>query len=102
VVTRVQSVLYRVVPAVLILGLAAYTAFGPTGLVEERRLAHDAEKARQAWLDVEKRVDLKMFEDLRLGRDAVEVERLAADELGLARPGAKLYEFEGDELAEGR
>lgn len=97
--SRTMSVLVRVVPTVLLAGLAVYTVVGPDGVKDYLALRRQAEQARQDWIDLERDNDRLVLDVQHLQEDPIHMERLVADELHLARPGATLYVFDEDGTA---
>jgi cell division protein FtsB len=91
---RSKLILARVVPSALLIGLVLASVHGGDNIMRYWELQQTAEASRQAWAEQE-RENTKMLLQLRqLDRDPVNLERLIAEELGMAREGATLYHFD--------
>lgn len=95
---RTRHILVVSIPLVFMVGIVGYTIFGEGGAIDVWRLEREADAAQQRWAEADLANDRRLFEIQRQKTDHLQVERLAADELGLAHPGATLYWFEGDEI----
>ncbi|MCB9662623.1 MAG: hypothetical protein H6732_00770 [Alphaproteobacteria bacterium] len=95
---RTRHILVLSGPFVFIVGIIGFTIFGEGGARDVWRLEREADVSQQRWAEADVANDRRLFEIQRQKTDHLQVERLAADELGLARPGATLYWFEGDEI----
>lgn len=93
--TRTQTILVRLVPAILLLGLAALNVHA---YLEARELRHRKEVAFGTLGSVQRDNDQLVWAIQCRRKDPLCVERQAADEHLVAREGARLYVFEGDTL----
>lgn len=90
---RVKRIAARVVPSTLLVAVVAWTLVGPNGLQDLYTLSKHADEARDRWADLEKANTRLLLDLQRLQSDPINLERLAADQLGLVRPGTTLYAF---------
>lgn len=93
---RLRALVYQVVPTLVLFGLAAYTVWGEHGYVEWTHRAREAEAARAHLAELDGENDRLMLRVRELQDDPIVLERLVADELGLVRPGGRLYVFADD------
>jgi hypothetical protein len=84
------------IPVAVIVGLVFVTVRGPSGLLRYWELNAQADVARQAWGQAELANNRVLLDLKHLSSDPVAVERMAADELGYAGPGAVLFYFAED------
>ena len=91
---RVQRVLARVIPSTVLIGVVVWTLVGPNGLRDLYTLSEHANEARDRWANLEKANTRLLLDLQRLEQDPINLERLAADQLGLVRPGTTLYAFD--------
>ena len=90
-------VVYAVVPAALLIGVAASSIWGRNGLHEWQRLEAARQEAN-AELGALQRENQRLLREMRLmDRDPVVLERLVAEELGWGREGTTLVRFEAEE-----
>lgn len=92
--SRLQPLLLRVVPSLLVVSLVVLTIWGDGGMLEYYDLKAVVEERKDAWAEVERDNMRLMHELKRLESDPVNLERIVAEELGWARSGATLYYFE--------
>lgn len=85
----------RWMPAAVLVGLVAWTLIGPYGLRDAYALSRRADEARDRWAGLERENTRLLLEIQKLDADPVNLERAAADELRLVRPGTRLYAFDG-------
>lgn len=97
--SRTQAIVARLVPATIIIGLATYTVVGPGGFLDLMSLRRQASETRQHWASLEKENDHLLLEVQQMQTDPIHLERMVADELGLAREGATLYYFDDEDGA---
>lgn len=91
-----KTLLLNGIPTVVIVGLVVMTVRGSGGLFDYWQLAEQAESAKDAWTRQERENNVLLLELQRLKNDPIQVERLAASELGYAGPGSVLYYFQDD------
>lgn len=92
---RLRAILYQVVPTLVLFGLAAYTVWGEHGYLAWSERDREADAARAELARIERENDRLLLRVREMQDDPLVLERLAADELGLVRPGGRLYVFEG-------
>ena len=92
--SRFQRVLARVIPSTVLIGVVVWTLVGPNGLRDLYTLSEHANEARDRWANLEKANTRLLLDLQRLEQDPINLERLAADQLGLVRPGTTLYAFD--------
>lgn len=92
--SRVQRILARVIPSTVLVGVVVWTLVGPNGLRDLYTLSEHANEARDRWANLEKANTRLLLDLQRLQQDPINLERLAADQLGLVRPGTTLYAFD--------
>lgn len=92
--SRVQRILARVVPSTVLIAVVVWTLVGPNGLRDLYTLSEHANEARDRWANLEKANTRLLLDLQRLQQDPINLERLAADQLGLVRPGTTLYAFD--------
>ncbi len=75
-------------------GLAAYHVLtGPSGAMNLVKLRQDNEETRRELDSLEARKRALTLEKVRLERDSAYLERVARKELGMAKPGEKVFRF---------
>ena len=87
------QVLMAMLPAAVIGSVGIAAIWGNNGLVELRALEAQHIEAARALAAVDSENARLLLDIARLERDPVTVERVAAEEIGWARPGAVLYVF---------
>lgn len=93
---RTQAMLVRLVPSLLITGIAAWTVIGPGGLLEYIQREREAEAKKAQWAELERQNDLLLLEVASDQTDPIVVERKIADTMQLVHEGTVLYEFDED------
>lgn len=91
-----KSLLVRGIPAVVIVVLTVAVLRGDGGLFRYWELQEASHEARGEWAALERRNTELLFELRQLQADPIQMERLVAEELGYAQPGAVLYRFDVD------
>lgn len=87
-------------PASVILSVGAAAIWGSNGLVELWALRGEHDAAAKELASVDRENARLLLDIARLERDPVTVERVAAEEIGWARPGAVLYVFRDEKPAQ--
>ena len=90
----IEVLVFRVLPTLFLFGIAWGTIFGRHGYQEWLAREREAEALRQQVLAVDDENERLLLRIRQVQDDPVALERLVADELRLARPGATLYEFD--------
>lgn len=92
--SRWDNFLLTLVPAGLIIGLMWVALRGDGGVVRNAELQDEAHRAHAEWTSLERENTVLHFQLQQLGKDPIHLERMAAEQLHYARPGATLYTFE--------
>lgn len=90
----VEVLVFRIVPTLALFGIATVTIFGRHGYQEWLAREREVEALRGQVLAVDDENERLLLRIRQVQGDPVALERLVADELQLARPGATLYEFD--------
>lgn len=90
----IEVVVFRILPTLLLFGIASATIFGRHGYQEWLAREREVDGLRQQVLATDDENERLLLRIRQVQGDAVALERLVADELKLARPGATLYEFD--------
>ncbi len=91
---RLQRVAALLGPSLMVVVVVVWTLVGPNGLRDLYTLSRHADEARDRWANLEKENTRLLLDLQRLQADPINLERLAADQLGLVRPGTTLYAFD--------
>jgi|JI6StandDraft_1071083.scaffolds.fasta_scaffold964921_1 cell division protein FtsB len=92
--SRATNILYRAVPSALLIGLVLASAHGGDSILRYWELRQTATESLDAWAQQERQNTRMLLQIRQLDSDPVNVERLIAEELGMAREGATLYHFD--------
>jgi hypothetical protein len=90
----IEVVGLRILPPLALFGIASVTIFGRHGYQEWLAREREVEGLRRQVLATDDQNERLLLRIRQVQGDAVALERLVADELKLARPGATLYEFD--------
>jgi cell division protein FtsB len=91
---RQKLFLFAGLPAVVMVGVLGMAVLGDGGLWRYRELRAEADRVQAEWAGVERENTELLHRLQQLGQDPVHLERIAAEQLRLARPGAVLYTFD--------
>jgi cell division protein FtsB len=83
-----------VIPAALLVAVAASALWGDSGLLARHALEADLRDANAQLADVERENQRLVRELVILDREPKAVEREVADQIGWARPGSTVYRFQ--------
>ena len=93
----VQRLLFAVLPAVLVCGMATWTIVGEAGVLARRDLEHRLIEANKSLADLEKDNRHLLWELRSMDRDRRAMEREVVQELHWAPEGATVYRFVGEQ-----
>ncbi len=90
-----RSLLLSVVPAALLVGLASAAVWGDGGYMARERLRAQLEASNAELAAIQRENERLLFDLRRVQRDPVVMERVVAEEIGMAREGSIVVRFEG-------
>lgn len=91
---RHKLFLFAGLPAVVLVGVLGVAVLGDGGLWRYRELQEEADRVQAEWAGVERENTVLLHRLQQLGQDPIHLERMAAEQLRMARPGAVLYTFD--------
>ncbi len=91
---RMQAILFRLVPSLVVVALVAFTILGQDGLLQMWSLEAEAARTRVAWGEQERENSRRLLALQHLEADPINLERLVAEELRWVPEDATLYEFD--------
>lgn len=89
-----HRLLLSVVPAAVLVVIAASAIWGDSGLLVRHDLAARLHDANEQFADLDRENQRIVHELVSMEQDPVVLERVVAEELGWARDGAVVYRFE--------
>jgi len=95
-----RLVLY--ISCVVLVGLSLFTTFGERGLLHLWRLWGEQKKLDEANFLLQKENEILRERIYRLRNDDLYLEKIAREDLGLARPGEIIYRFTSSESKRNR
>ena len=95
----VQRLLFAVLPAILVCGMATWTIVGDAGVLARSDLEHRLTEANQSLADLERDNQNLLWTLRSIDGDRRAMEREVVRELHLAPKGATVYQFSGEPLS---
>jgi cell division protein FtsB len=96
---RQKLFLFAGLPAVALVGALGVAVLGDGGLWRYRELQAEADRVQSEWAGIERENTVLLHRLQQLGQDPIHLERMAAEQLRMARPGAVLYTFDDAGMA---